>query len=215
MPTSHLYQLNEIVELIVFTDPKSILDVGVGFGKYGFLSREYLELWDGREEYNNWKRRIDGIEVFEGYLTPVHDVIYDHIYIGNALDILATLETNYDLILLIDILEHLDYREGIELLKECKKRGKNIIISTPENIGIQRDTFGNPLETHKFQWKEKHFDKFGNKFFVDNAYSLICYIGDDAPRVRKAIEKSRIRSEIKERFPFLKIPYRIIKRIMQ
>ncbi|MBA7677027.1 hypothetical protein ES703_85275 [subsurface metagenome] len=39
MPTSYYSQLNEIMELIVLTDPKSILDVGVGFGKYGFLSR--------------------------------------------------------------------------------------------------------------------------------------------------------------------------------
>ncbi|MBA7570185.1 hypothetical protein ES708_11933 [subsurface metagenome] len=33
MPSSHWYQLNEIMELIILTQPKSILDVGVGFGK--------------------------------------------------------------------------------------------------------------------------------------------------------------------------------------
>jgi hypothetical protein len=54
MPTSHPYQLNEIIDLAMKVDPKSVLDVGVGFGKYGVLLREYLELWDGRDRYRDW-----------------------------------------------------------------------------------------------------------------------------------------------------------------
>jgi hypothetical protein len=209
MPTSRYSKLSEIMELVVLTDPESILDIGVGFGKYGFLSREYLELWDGREKYDDWKVRIEGIEVFKGYSTPVYDFIYDRIHIGNAIDILPDLKTNYDLILLIDILEHFDYKEGIKLLEECKERGRNIIISTPKNIGSQKDAFGNPFETHKFQWRKKHFDKFANKFFVRNDYSLICHIGDDALRIRKVL----IKAKIKKHCRCLKYPYRIIKKI--
>jgi len=121
MPSSHWYQLNEIMELIIFTQPKSILDVGIGFGKYGFLLREYLELYDGREEYNDWKRTIDGIEIFKNYITSLNKMIYDKIYIGDALDILPTLDKKYDLILLVDILEHFDYDDGIRLLKMCEQ----------------------------------------------------------------------------------------------
>ncbi len=65
MPTSNPYQINEILEAINITRPRSILDIRVGFGKYGVLAREYLELYDGREKYGDWKRRIDGIEAFE------------------------------------------------------------------------------------------------------------------------------------------------------
>jgi len=46
MPTSHPFQLDDIVQLIIETAPLSILDIGVGFGKYGLLAREYLEIWD-------------------------------------------------------------------------------------------------------------------------------------------------------------------------
>jgi len=35
MPTSQPYPLNEIMELIVLTRPKKVVEVGVGFGKYG------------------------------------------------------------------------------------------------------------------------------------------------------------------------------------
>jgi hypothetical protein len=47
MPTSHPSQLNEILEVVLKTRPRSVIDVGVGFGKYGVLCREYLEFWDG------------------------------------------------------------------------------------------------------------------------------------------------------------------------
>ena len=209
MPSSPIYQIEEVTELIILTKPESILDVGVGFGKYGFLAREYLELWDEREEYNNWQKKIDGIDAFKKYITPVHNFIYDNIYIGNALDILPTLKEKYDLILLIDILEHFDYEDGMKLLEKCKKCARNIIISTPKDIGIQNSIFGNPFEIHKFQWKKKHFKIFKNKFFIPNYYALICYIGEDA----KKVKKYSIRSKVKDYFPFIRIPYIILKRI--
>ena len=85
MPSSHYFQLNEIVDLISLADPVKLLDIGVGFGKYGFLAREYLELWKDGGDYQKWNRQIDGIEAFEPYITPVHQFIYNNIFIGNAL----------------------------------------------------------------------------------------------------------------------------------
>ena len=197
MPSSHWYQLNEIMELILLTQPKSILDVGVGFGKYGFLSREYLELFDGREKFDDWKRTIDGIEIFEDYITSLNKMIYDKIYIGNALEILPTLDKTYDLILLIDIIEHLNYDDGIRLLKMCEQHGKNTIISTPKRfLSQQPEMFGNPFEVHKFLYKKKHFKFIKNKFFVPNVFSIIVYIGDDAEILGKYLRKKRMRWRI-------------------
>jgi len=199
MPSSHSNQLNEIVRLICLTDPQSLLDIGIGFGKYGFLAREYLELWDGREKYGDWKRRIDGIEVFPQYVTPMHKIIYNNVYIGNAIDVLPALKENYDLVLLIDVLEHFDFQEGIRLLEECKRRCRNIIVSTPRWMTAQKDAFGNPFETHRFQWQRKHFVRFTDKFFVAHELSLICYIGDGAQQVKQKLP-SEIKSLIKKYF---------------
>jgi predicted SAM-dependent methyltransferase len=196
MPSSHWYQLNEIMELIIFTQPKSILDIGMGFGKYGFLSREYLELFDGREKYNDWKRTIDSIEIFEKYLTSLNKMIYDKIYIGNALDILPTLDKKYDLILLVDILEHFHYDEGIQLLKVCDQQSNNTIISTPRHFFSQREMFGNLAEIHKFLYKKKHFKIIKNKIFIPNIFSLIVYIGDKSEELGKFLRKKRMRWKI-------------------
>ena len=129
------------------------------------------------------------------------------------IDILPNLETDYDLILLIDILEHFDYEEGMKLMEECKKRGKNIIISTPKDIGSQKDAFGNRFETHKFQWRKKHFDKFVKRFYVPNEYSLIYYIGDDASKVKSNIKMEILISALV--LKFLTIPYRILSRALK
>jgi len=205
LPTSQLNQVPQIIELILFTNPEKMLDVGVGFGKYGFLSREYLELWDDKRRYSNWTnrsnwtKRIDGIEVFKEYLTPVHNFVYDNVYIGNALDILPTIGIVYDLILLIDVLEHLNYDEGLNLLELCKDKARNILISTPKDIGSQEVIVGNPYETHKFQWKKEHFYIFKGQCFFSDQYSLICYTGENARRLKKA----RINRHIGKYLPLL------------
>ena len=182
MPTSQYNQISEIIHLIYLTNPEKLLDIGVGFGKYGYLSREYLELWDRRDNiYDDWKRRIDGIEVFVKYISPVHNLIYNNIYIGNAIDILPTLNVKYDLILLVDVLEHFHCKDGLLLLQECEKRSRNVLISVPIDMNPQEDSFGNPYEKHKFQWEKKHFKMFRNKFFLPNiGGSLIIYFGENA-----------------------------------
>jgi len=222
MPTSHLYQLNEILELIFYTNPSSLLDIGIGFGKYGFLSREYLELWDGREKYNDWTRSIDGIEAYEKYITPIHKLIYDNIYIGNALDIIPKLYKRYDLILIIDVMEHFTYEDGKHLLALCEEKGRNVIISTPRDIGIQENAFDNEFETHRFQWDKKYFSDIKNLFFIENEFSQILFYGEDVVKVKNIYDNMRLyrrkqsnKRRIKKVLPFLVGPYRTLKKMLK
>lgn len=160
MPSSNPQYISVVVEIIRLINPLKMLDVGSGFGKYGFLAREYLELWDGREKYDkrHWQRKIDGIEVFRDYITPVHDFIYDNLYIGDVLDILPGLR-KYNLILLADIIEHFTMEDGYLLIEQCKKKADNILIVTPKNMSPQKDAFKNPYEEHRYQWNENDFFK--------------------------------------------------------
>ncbi|MFA5052171.1 MAG: class I SAM-dependent methyltransferase [Patescibacteria group bacterium] len=206
MPTSVSNQLNEIVELIVLTNPKALLDIGVGFGKYGLLAREYLEYWDGRGKYHDWQRRIDGIEAFPAYLTPVHEFVYSNMYKGDALQILPTLTMKYDLVLLIDILEHFAQDDGQKLLKECLRISRNVLVSTPKDMAVQAGAFNNPYEAHKFQWTRKHLQVYPGAFFVRNGLSNIAYFGQDAG----AIHKKFIRRQVGSRYPWLRHVTRLI-----
>jgi SAM-dependent methyltransferase len=189
MPSSHPYQLNEILELIIETNPRKLLDIGIGFGKYGFLSREYLELWDPDAVYGSHKRQIDGIEAFEAYLTPIHRLIYDRIFTGDAREVLPVLSDRYDLILMIDVFEHFTHEEGLKILKECRRCGKNILISVPRVMSVQEEVYGNLFETHRFNWKRKDFSNITDKFFLYNVKSTICYIGEDSQRICRILKK--------------------------
>jgi len=198
------------MELILVLKADSILDVGVGFGKYGLLLREYLELWDGRGVYNQWKRRIDGIEAVRGYLTAVHHYIYDHIYVGYALEVVPTLRERYDLILLKDIIEHFSMEDGLRLKQCTTERGRNVLISTPKSVSIQSNAFGNPYETHRSQWTKADFRVFKNICFMRDRQSLIVWIGDFAVTLRKA----RINRVLGECFPSLVQPVRAMKSLL-
>jgi hypothetical protein len=219
MPSSHAAQINEIVDLILLTNPASVLDIGVGLGKYGLLAREYLELW-GQPLSNEWQgkpgwqRRIDGIEAYERYLNPVHHYIYNQIHIGNAIDILPRLKDRYDLVLLIDVLEHFDHDDGLRLLTLCKQRARNLIVSTPRDIGHQEKSWGNPFEAHRFQWTDSHFDP-AETVFVPNDESLICYIGERVHDARGPMRRAVLRSTILRQTPFfVKNSVRVLKRCL-
>lgn len=184
MPTSQWLQISSLVELIVHANPKKMLDIGVGFGKYGYLSREYLELWDRRQVYDDWQRTIDGIEAFEKYVTPAHQFIYNTIHIGDAKEILPTLDSDYDLILLVDVLEHFTREDGEVILRLCQERSRNVLISVPNWLSDQDAHFDNVYETHRFLWEKGHFSAFRQKFILpDEGGSMVVFLGEDAARV--------------------------------
>ncbi|MFT6969801.1 MAG: hypothetical protein ACJAXX_000362 [Roseivirga sp.] len=203
MPTSHPHQLNEIVNLTTLLKPKTVMEIGVGFGKYGLLLREYLEIWGEGEVYKDWLRKIDGIEIFESYIMDHHRLIYDEIFIGNAVDIMPHRDC-YDLILLVDVLEHIDYENAISLLNICRQKSKHIIISTPKDIGHQGAGYDNIYESHVSQWNRKSLRKAlgGEVLFITNPHSHICLYSDSASvaRVKSVLNKEKVSFFIKRYF---------------
>lgn len=143
MPTSYYQAIPQLLEQIMAEQPRSILDVGVGFGKYGLLCREVLEVPFGRYHKEQWHVIMDGIEVYEGYRNPIHEHVYNQVYYGNVRDLLERLP-NYDVILLIDVLEHFPKEEGIALLHHLLRHTEKVlIVSTP----FIRPTRGSIWET--------------------------------------------------------------------
>ncbi len=161
MPSSSINSIETVLNIVRKINPQRVLDIGIGFGKYGFLLREYLELWDGRNVYNDWKRTIDGIEIHSEYVTPLQHMIYDSIYEGDALavlDVLYNTKEKYDLILLVDVIEHFHKNNGGTLLHKCKLQSKNIIVVTPKKVTNQGAVFNNTHETHLSKWEEGNFN---------------------------------------------------------
>ncbi|MCX7825231.1 MAG: class I SAM-dependent methyltransferase [Verrucomicrobiae bacterium] len=212
MPTSHFNQLQDVVGMMVYLDPQSILDVGCGCGKYGVLAREYLELALDHGPNDPWRRRMEAIEGFGGYLTPLHKFIYDQVHVGNALEIMPKLDGPYDLVLLIDTLEHLERDAGLELLRQCRRLGRNVIVSTPHRPARQGAELGNPLEQHRSRWTRADLAPFGPALFVPHEDSLIALLGQDTEMIRHTLRYQRVRRFIRLYAPFLKFIYRRMRK---
>lgn len=211
MPTSHSGQINTIIELITTVNPTSILDIGIGNGKYGFLSREYLEISNYKSDSDNQKIRIDGFEAFPSYITDLQRLIYDNIYIGDASDLITKTEIKYDLILLMDVFEHFTKEDGEKLLSNCLAKASYVLISCPKNVLEQGAEYGNIYETHRFEWKKKHFATIKDKVFVPNYYSLIILFGKGAKEVKTRWSRKNFKIKLASRFPWLVDIYHRIK----
>ncbi len=165
MPTSDLSSFFDIMESIAQINAKTILDIGVGFGKWGFLIREYFDLRpDKKRGYDPWSIKLDGIEVHEKYLTPVHEYIYNELFIGEALEILSNNNLYYDLILALDVVEHFTKQDGDKFIQLCRNRSDTILINTP-NIyyKINKEHYNEYME-HKSGWVADDFTKMGARY---------------------------------------------------
>ena len=176
MPSSDPNIIGMILEIVRNLKPQSILDIGIGCGKYGVLFREYLDgHWTGRAFHNpkTWETTIIGMEVWKDYITPVHEFVYNEIIICNALEWLK--EHNhlgkFDLVFMGDIIEHFTKEEGFELIEILRTKwlapDGHMVISTPNFTTRINDehlaVFGNTHEVHRCQWASEDFHKLNMK----------------------------------------------------
>ena len=143
MPTSEHWQIPRVVDVLVRERPRTVLDVGAGYGKYGLLAREF----GGAE-------RVDAVDA----LAPRFPV-YDHVWLGDlrALDSLLPAEpARWDLALFIDAIEHLEKAEAWKVLDTLLRRAKRVLITTPWGFRPQ-EIPGMPYETHRSGWHPWEF----------------------------------------------------------
>jgi hypothetical protein len=195
-------------------NPRSILDVGVGFGKWGIVAREYLEAWQGRFRREEWKVRIEGIEIFDDYRNPVWDAAYDKIHIGDANRLVPALG-QFDVGLICDVIEHIDKSTGRELLNQLLGHCRTVIVTTPISFWPQEEEHGNPHQKHLCLWRSEDFDGYSGRI-VELASTFAAVIeaksGDDqAPRLQKRLDHvgARLLLRALSRRMFLKMVRRV------
>jgi hypothetical protein len=159
--TSNWQNISYNINLIRKINPESILDIGIGFGRWGFLFREFLEIWDNGNYSGKWKRRIDGVEIFPDYIKDYHNYFYDAIYFENATDFVKRNEKNYDLINCGDVIEHMDKGTGKTFIENCLKKCKYLLINIPIGKGWEQTAENeNDYERHLSIWNNSDFKEY-------------------------------------------------------
>jgi predicted TPR repeat methyltransferase len=188
MPVSPWRNIGLVVEAIVAANPRTVLDIGVGNGKWGYLVREYIDIWQRRYTSDKWEVRIDGIEVWKPYIHDYQQAIYDRILIGRAQEIVPTLEENYDLSLACDVIEHMHKAEALAMIEQLRNKAtKLLLLSIPVGPDWLRDSYNaNPYEAHLSEWLPKEFRELGacwinvSKIQDDRRdTALVCFAGSE------------------------------------
>jgi len=167
MPTSNPQMLVNVGNEIILRKPKSFLDLGVGFGKYGLIAREYSDIWHRKNYLDvDWEVIIDGVEIYNYYISKHHQYIYNNIYISDIVDFISNYSgVPYDMTVCLDVIEHIPQNRGEQFLKDLKSKMGYVIISTPLDPGNRKGgQFGNIHEAHISKWTPEFLETFGDVY---------------------------------------------------
>lgn len=161
MPTSYAESIPTVVDIIQQVKPKKVLDIGIGRGKYGLLTREYCD-----------EVIVDGVEAWPEYITDIQRAIYRNIFTEDIVKMDLSKLEDYDLVLMIDVIEHLTKEDGMRIINSLKTQ---FIISTP--IEDYRAHYDNHFEDHISHWTTEDFSQYP---FVDCSTKLSTIVLLDA-----------------------------------
>jgi len=118
MPSSDITTVPKVVNLVHALLPRTILDVGCGNGRYGFLFRECLDLNYGRFLKDKWETIIDAVEVEKNYISQVHYFSYTNLFISGWMEFEPS--RRYDFLFMGDVLEHFeDWESALKKANDC------------------------------------------------------------------------------------------------
>lgn len=155
MPSSSNLPLPVVLSIIRVLEPRSVLDVGAGMGKYGRLIRMM-------NAQGLFQTKLTAIEIDAGYVeTYKLNEVYDEVIVADALELLKDSRRRYDLVIIGDCIEHLRKSHGIDLLNYLIYRSGYIAMVYP--VEYPQDAIGeHEQEAHISVWSETDFTGMNN-----------------------------------------------------
>ncbi len=159
--------------------PETVLELGIGFGKWGVLLREVLDAMYGRCRPDQWKRKICGIEVWREYSNPSWGAYNGVLKMEFPFPPGETVGTDWDLVMMMDSLEHLTPEVGRPFLRSLVENNKHVIISVPNGYMPQDGSpYGNDFENHR--WTFNGLEEFqfpGTKLLYQGLCTVVSIPG--------------------------------------
>lgn len=131
---------------------KSILDIGCEKGgRMRFIT-------GGRHFYSV------GVDIWEPYLRECRQQRIHDEYVLCDVRQLPFARKSVDLVLCLEVIEHLEKEESLKLFAEIEAIAhKQVIISTPVGMYEQQALDGNPNQEHKSAWSPAELERMGYK----------------------------------------------------
>ncbi len=167
MPISDYRHIPQVLDEVYALQPETVLELGIGFGKWGVLLREVLDAMYGRCRPDQWLRRIWGVDVWEPYRNPMWQA-YNGVditnFTGGLNEGMTWRRAGWDLVLMMDSLEHLPPDEALPFLESLVANNKHVIVSVPNGLMPQDEAvYGNAHERHLTTFHGPEFDRWPHK----------------------------------------------------
>lgn len=140
----------EIVKHLI-NKSNSILDIGCGIGNY--------------LKYTNPRQKVTAIEPHAPYIEKAKEAApWAEIKNTDGLSYFSAADEKFDLILLIDVVEHLEEDDGLRLISEAIKHCSGIVfaqipIGNHEQTEDEWNMGGEYWQTHRTTWDKKKLSK--------------------------------------------------------
>ncbi len=147
----------DVLRLLERLGPRRVLDVGAGFGRWGFLCRCHLGSGTSLTTQPGQSLVIDAIEAFAPNVNPVYSAVYNAVHIGDAREMIAGVG-DYDVILCSHMIEHIPKADGWALIDAMKaKASMAVVLGVPFHSPLRGAVGGNPYEAHVCVWSRRDF----------------------------------------------------------
>jgi len=160
MGTSNWQNIPFCIEALMKIAPARVLDVGVGFGRWGMVVREFCDVWFGRVLQPEWQVRVEGVEGFPDNIRDYHAAFYNHIHRADAREVLPEqFQQPWDVVIFGDVLEHFQKPEARQFLQSALAASDYVLVNIP--LGgewPQSDMYHNPYERHLSEWAAEDFE---------------------------------------------------------
>jgi SAM-dependent methyltransferase len=138
----------------------SFLDIGCGYGKWGFLLKKYRWSKEGGTPF------VVGVDAFPPHVKSLSkESFYDEVLVGDGVS-LPFRDKSFDSIIACEVLEHLPHEQGGPFIQELKRVAKESFVVTTPNFdclrggGETQDGF-NEYEAHKHIYSPQEFCSLG------------------------------------------------------
>ena len=130
MPVTGWAGLEDCLASIVECRPTAVLDAGSGSGLWGCLLREYLDVTAGRPRPEQWRTRIDAIEIDPAQVQRYARALYTEVLIGDVREVVPrrAAEVQYDVILFGEVIERLYKDDGRALLEAAAGLAERLVV---------------------------------------------------------------------------------------
>jgi len=118
----HNSSINNAVISILSSHHRKLLDVGYGYGWFGYKLRIECQ----------FNEPIIGFDIYKPYIAQIKRTeVYNDLIIGDARH-LPFRDEAFDIVLAAELIEHLDKRDGLELIRECERVSRKLTILTTQ-----------------------------------------------------------------------------------